>query len=71
MPLAADEGTPMSDPVADTARFMNVVEAIVAEFQRQGVDAEMAGYGFDTGALAKAVIAASDGHAIPFPSLPR
>ncbi|MBR1192049.1 hypothetical protein JQ634_03765 [Bradyrhizobium sp. AUGA SZCCT0240] len=56
----------MSDPVANTARFIKVVEAIVAEFERQGFGAELAELGFDTGALARAVIEAADGQVIPF-----
>ncbi|WFU52275.1 hypothetical protein QA639_21440 [Bradyrhizobium pachyrhizi] len=57
----------MADAAAELARYMKVVEAIVAELQRQGVAAEMADLGFDTGALAKAVIQAADGNVIPFP----
>jgi hypothetical protein len=57
----------MPDHVAGTARYMKVVEAIVAEFQRQGVALEMADLGFDVSKLAKAVIAAADGQVIPFP----
>jgi hypothetical protein len=57
----------MTELVARTVRLMNVIEAIVAELQRQGFAAELADLGFDTTALAKAVIQAADGHVIPFP----
>jgi hypothetical protein len=50
---------------------MKVIDAIIAELQRQGVAAEMADLGFDISALARAVVNAADGHVIPFPSPPR
>ncbi|WP_256467271.1 hypothetical protein [Bradyrhizobium sp. 35] len=37
----------MTDTTADLARLMNVVEAIVAELERQGVHNTLAGLGFD------------------------
>ena len=55
--------------MSDTARYVKVVEAIVAEFQRQGIAPEMAKFGFDVGKLARAVIEAADGRVIPFQRL--
>jgi len=54
----------MNDETAKTARLMNVAEAAVEEFDRQGVAEAMANLGFDPMALARAVIKAADSDAI-------
>jgi len=46
---------------------MNVVEAIVAEMERQGVAGAVADLGFDPMPMAQAVIRAADGVVVPFP----
>ena len=56
---------------ATTARLMNVAEAAVEEFERQGVAEVLANLNFDRVALAQAVIKAADGDMIPFPGGPR
>jgi hypothetical protein len=61
----------MSDSAADMARLMKVVEAIVAELERQGVADAVADLGFDPMPMAKAVIRAADGDVVPFPGPPR
>jgi hypothetical protein len=61
----------MSDSAADMARLMKVVEAIVAELERQGVADAVADLGFDPMPMAKAVIRAADGDVVPFPGTPR
>ena len=61
----------MTDCVADAARLMKVTEAIVFELNRQGVAEALADLGFDTTALARAVIRAADGDVIRFPGGPR
>jgi hypothetical protein len=53
-----------------TARLMNVAEAAVAEFDRQGVAEALALLGFDAMALVRAVIKAADGDVILFPGPP-
>lgn len=57
----------MTVSVADMATLMNVVEAIVAEMERQGVAGAVADLGFDPTPMAKAVIRAADGVVVPFP----
>ncbi|MBR0947727.1 hypothetical protein JQ563_43335 [Bradyrhizobium liaoningense] len=48
---------------------MNVVEAIVAELERQGVAQTLDDLGFDLMAMARAVIRAADGDVVPlFPN---
>jgi hypothetical protein len=54
----------MNDETARTARLMNVAEAAVAEFDRQGVAEALANLGFDPVALARVVIKAADGDVI-------
>jgi hypothetical protein len=46
----------MTESAADMARLMNVVEAIVAELERQGVADAVADLGFDPMPMAQAVI---------------
>jgi hypothetical protein len=58
----------MNDETAKTARLMNVAEAAVEEFDRQGVAEAMANLGFDPMALARAVIKAADGDVVQFPA---
>jgi len=57
----------MTESAADMARLMNVVEAIVAEMERQGVAGAVADLGFDPMPMAQAVIRAADGVVVPFP----
>jgi hypothetical protein len=57
----------MTDKSAETARLMNVVEAIVDELERQGVHNMLADLGFDPTPMAQAVIRAADGVILPFP----
>lgn len=57
----------MTESAADMARLMNVVEAIVAEMERQGVADAVADLGFDPMPMAIAVIRAADGDVVPFP----
>jgi hypothetical protein len=58
----------MIDRSAETARLMNVCEAIVDEFERQGVHNVLAELGFNPTPLAIAVIRAADGgDVLPFP----
>ena len=56
----------MTDESARTARLMNVIEAVVAELDRQGLLDIMDEAGFDPDALAKVVIKAADGDVVPF-----
>jgi hypothetical protein len=56
----------MSDSAAETARLMNVTDAIIKELERQGVTLTLADLGFDPMAMAKAVIRAADGDVVPF-----
>jgi hypothetical protein len=58
----------MTDETAETARLMKVIEAIVAELDRQGVAEAVADLGFDPAAMAEAVIKAADGDVVQFPS---
>jgi hypothetical protein len=62
--------TIMTD-AATTARIMNVAEAAVEEFTRQGVAEVLSNLGFDPMALARAVIKAADGDVVQFPGSPR
>lgn len=57
----------MSETAAELARLMKVVEAIVAELERQGVANAVADLGFDPIPMAEAVIRAADGDVVPFP----
>ncbi|UPK35183.1 hypothetical protein IVB18_45655 [Bradyrhizobium sp. 186] len=57
----------MSETAAEMARLMKVVEAIVAELERQRVADAVADLGFDPMQMARAVIRAADGDVIPFP----
>jgi hypothetical protein len=61
----------MTDETVTTARLMKVVEAVVAELDRQGVAEALADLGFDPMELARAVIKAADGDVIQFPGSPR
>jgi hypothetical protein len=63
--------TIMTDETARTARLMNVAEAAVEEFDRQGVAEVLANLDFDPVALARVVIKAADGDVIPFPGGPQ
>jgi hypothetical protein len=58
----------MNDEAAKTARLMNVAEAAVEVFDRQGVAEAMANLCFDPMALARAVIKAADGDVIDLSS---
>jgi hypothetical protein len=59
----------MTDETARLARLMNVVEAVVAELNRQGVLEAIADRGFEPLELAKAAIKAADGEVL-FPPRP-
>jgi hypothetical protein len=61
----------MTDEAAKTARLMNVAEAAVAEFDRQGVAEVLSNLGFDPMELARAVVKAADGDVVKFPGSPR
>jgi hypothetical protein len=61
----------MNDETAKSARLMKVIEAVVAELDRQGVAEALADLGFDPLQLAEVVIKAADGEVIPFPGGPR
>jgi hypothetical protein len=61
----------MTDETAKSARIMKVVEAVVAELDRQGVAETLADLGFNPQQLAEVVIKAADGDVIPFPGGPR
>jgi hypothetical protein len=61
----------MTDSASETARLMKIVEAAVAEFDRQGVAEALANLNFDPMELARAVIKAADGDVIKFPGGPR
>jgi hypothetical protein len=54
------------DQTAATARTMKIIEAIVEEFDRQGVADLLSERAFDVTALAKAALKAADGDVIPF-----
>ena len=58
----------MTHETAKAARFMKVVEAVVAELDRQGVAEILAELAFDPIPLAEVVIKAADGHVIEFSS---
>jgi hypothetical protein len=60
----------MNDETARVARLMKVVEAVVAELDRQGVVETLASLGFDPLDLARAVIKAADGDVVQFPGGP-
>jgi sulfur carrier protein ThiS len=51
----------MTDQTAEVARLMKVVEAVVAELERQGVAEVLANLGFDPTEMAKA----ADGDVVP------
>lgn len=53
--------------VAEAARLIKVIEAIIAELDRQGVAGVLADHAFDPTALAKAAIAAADGEVVQLP----
>jgi len=57
----------MTDETAKSARLLKVVDAVVAEFERQGVAEALADLGFDPLELAEVVIKAADGEVLPFP----
>jgi hypothetical protein len=57
----------MTDESARVARLMNVADAAVAEFERQGVAEVLANLKFDPMELARAVIKAADGDVVRFP----
>jgi hypothetical protein len=61
----------LRDEAAGTARLMNVAEAAVEEFDRQGVADVLSNLDFDPMKLARAVIKAADGDVIQFPGIPR
>jgi hypothetical protein len=54
----------ITDQTAATARTMKVIEAIIEEFDRQGVADLLSKWNFNVTALAKAVLKAADG--VPF-----
>jgi Holliday junction resolvasome RuvABC DNA-binding subunit len=66
--LGEGEAMAMTDTVADKARLMKVVEAVILECERQGVAEALSNLGFDPTEMAKAVIRAADGDVIPFPT---
>jgi hypothetical protein len=51
----------MADEAAEAARLMNVIDALVAELNRQGLTEALVNLGFDATALAKEAIKAADG----------
>ncbi|SDF32499.1 hypothetical protein SAMN05216337_105145 [Bradyrhizobium brasilense] len=55
---------PMTE--AETARLMRVTEALVREFDRQGVADTLIKLGFDALEMAKVAIRAADGVVVPF-----
>jgi hypothetical protein len=60
----------MTDSVADTARLMKVVDALIIEFERQGIAEALADIGFEPTEMARAAIRAADGDVITLPTLP-
>ena len=60
----------MTDSVADTARLMKVVDALIIEFERQGIAEALADIGFEPTERARAAIRAADGDVITLPTLP-
>ncbi len=62
----------MTDEAAEAARLMNVIDALVAELDRQGLTETLVDMGFDCTALAKEAIKAADGgDIVQFPGGPR
>jgi hypothetical protein len=61
----------MTDETARMARLMRVVEATIAELDRQRVNEALANLGFDPMALAREVIKAADGDVVQIRSGPR
>ena len=61
----------MTDKSAEAARLMNVIDALIAELDRQGLTEAMANLGFDCTALAKEAVKAADDDVIQFPAGPR
>jgi hypothetical protein len=57
----------MNHETARTARLMNVIDAMIAELDRQGLTEVMANLGFDCTALAEVAIDAADGDVVKFP----
>lgn len=57
----------MKDNIAQAVRLMKVVEAIIAEIDRQGAATALADLRFAVTRLAQAVINAADRDVIPFP----
>jgi hypothetical protein len=57
----------MTDKTAESARLMNVIDALVAELDRQGLTEALVNLGFDCTALAKEAIKAADGDVVRFP----
>jgi division protein CdvB (Snf7/Vps24/ESCRT-III family) len=55
----------MPDETAQLARLMKVVEALLAELERQGVLETMADLGLQPMELAKVAIKAADGDVVP------
>jgi len=60
----------MTDSVADIARLMKVVDALIIEFERQGIAEALADIGFEPTEMARAAIRAADGDVITLPTLP-
>lgn len=59
----------MSDPVAETSQLLNVMDAIIAELDRQGLAEVVSDAGIDIRALAKAILKAAEGaDVVPFRS---
>jgi hypothetical protein len=62
----------MADEAAEAARLMNVIDALVAELDRQGLTEALVNVGFDATPLAKEAIKAADGgDVVLFPGTPR
>jgi hypothetical protein len=60
----------MSDEIVQLARLMKVMEALVAELDRQGVLETLADLGFEPLALARVAIKAADGDVVPLKRAP-
>jgi hypothetical protein len=60
----------MSDEIVQLARLMKVMEALVAELDRQGVLETLADLGFEPMALARVAIKAADGDVVPLKRAP-
>ena len=54
-----------SDETAQSARLMKVMEALIAELDRQGVLETIDDVGFEPMALARVAIKAADGDVVP------